>query len=265
MIVINDATGRHEITAMQAVARSQQMSAIKGSVFAQRDVLNRAMAEDSREAQERQERFDTWSTYKEKCTAEMKVPRKPGAIPRDYLPHPDDIVLEYSTCTVRFLGALDETSRAHELKMVRFRDLAFELAMFHDEPDAQYEDHTVGVYRALSLAIMQLLPPRLQLISLQLEQGILLRALGPRAAWKEHLQEIGKEFNIRPWPDGYLPPRIPATALNLTKSDLCFAESLSRALSPRKPKRSRARSADANLTSSLGEIPRNVFRLGRRL
>src|SRR5450756_2518034 len=114
MITVTDAAGRHEVAAGQAVLRAVFVKAMQGGVLAQRTVLNYVLAEDERHHRECKENFDFWRDYQERCNAATIAAVKAGREVPDFLPHPDDIVLDWVSLDVRFLGAIDKEGRAAE-------------------------------------------------------------------------------------------------------------------------------------------------------
>ena len=109
--------------------RALALAAMRGGVLAQRTYLERQKAEDARLHQERAANFEFWRAYQENGRRSMDVARDAGRPAPDFLPYPEDIVLDAWRLGVRFLGALDDEGRALERQAEAFQRLSLEMAV----------------------------------------------------------------------------------------------------------------------------------------
>lgn len=208
-IAIRDASGRKEITTTEAVMRSLAQTAMKGGVFAQRTFLDYVKAEDERLHEERRGRCEFWSQYKADAKEEIEAARKKGEPEPDFLPHPEDIVVDWHRLEVRFLGAIDEDQREAEKQAQAYQRLGFEMSIYLDEdnclPCPECPEGRIGPFMAMYLLGWSLLPPRLRLSGEQLETEILPplaedkpvpKALLGEAAWGDDLKKRCEAANV---------------------------------------------------------------------
>lgn len=191
-ITVKDASGTHDLTTTEGIFRAQYISGLRGSVFAQREILRRAEIEDERYHRECKERFDLWFDYQERCRAAIEAATKAGRDAPDFLPHPDDISLDWERLEVRFLGAIDEEGRAREVFLGVAQALAYEMAIYLGEdnclPDKNGTGGRIGPYMGFYLVALACLPPRLRLPIEAYESHIYARAALGRKAWGEELE-----------------------------------------------------------------------------
>jgi len=166
LIAIKDAAGRHEVTGIEAVVRAQYVKAMQGSVFAQREILNRQLAEDERRYQERKANFNFWHDYQTDARSRMEAARRAGKIEPDPLPHPDDIDLDWETLGVRFRGPVDEQALADTNCVLELRRLALMMSQYLGEeisrPARKGDDYMIGQYFGVFALASACLPPRLR-------------------------------------------------------------------------------------------------------
>ncbi len=192
-ITVTDASGRQTLPSAAAVTRALLLKAMRGGVLAQRTVLQLLLAEDERFHREYKERVEFWQNYKERSRAALEAARKAGEDPPDFLPHPDDVVLNWHTLEVRFLGAIDEEERIHEKMAEAAQDLGYEMAVYTGEdnrlPDKSGEGGRLGRYMALYVLTRIVLPPRLQRSPASYETHIKAMAARGQDAWGKDLEQ----------------------------------------------------------------------------
>jgi hypothetical protein len=256
MIAITDATGRHMLSTRQAVVRAVFVKAIQGGPLAQRTALQLLAEEEERYHREREATFDFWRNYQDEGRAKIKAAEQAGREPPDLLPHPDDISLDWSALTVRFLGAVDEQMREEQDLSRRLIDLAFEMSIYLDEQafvpgPNDSRDAEVGVYMLIHVWASLVVPPRLHSPPSAQEKLILERSSLGRGAWGEDLKArcaaVGLPF-IR-WRPNRRVPTIPLARVGIkwTGRHACTASSA---------RRTKRRRATSGKTATHGEARR---------
>lgn len=197
MIPVTDASGRHEVPAGQAIIRAMLAKGMQGGVLAQRTAIKYLLAEDERYHRECKENFDFWRGYQDRCNAAIAAAVKAGREVPDFLPHPEDIVLDWVSLDVRFLGAIDKEGRAAEKKAQLFQALAFELHVFTQEDFVAADEHgkgcQIGLFMALHIYFMRCLPPRLRVYTEIDAVEFLSRIRRGGTTWKEDLERRCRE------------------------------------------------------------------------
>ncbi len=199
-VTITDASGRHPMSRTQAVSRAQFSKAMGGRVDAQRDYLNRQLAEDERFHREQKERFDFFLGFRDRRYAEIAT----GQDNPNVLPHPDDILFNFDTLEVTIVGATDPESRAREKKAEALQALAFEMSNYLAENEqTQFNrsgeldgEHRIGLYMMLHVVARLSLPPRLRPPVDIDDAPIVQRALLGRRAWGDDLERRCREADI---------------------------------------------------------------------
>ncbi len=191
-IAINDASGREMITTREAIVRSLHNNAMRGGVLAQRTALELFRQEDERYHLERKKIFDFWDNYKFDCAVAIKKAIALGAPIPEFLPHPEDVVLDEHALTVRVVGAGDEESRKFEIWAEKVQSLAFEMAFFTGEDNCLPGERgcdagRLGFYMCFYLLAASALPPRLRRPLDADDKRIQAWALGPRSLWRQDL------------------------------------------------------------------------------
>ena len=223
-ITITDASGRQTTTVRQAIVRSTYLKAMQGGVLAQRTALRLMSEEDERRYHERKERFEFWFDYQVRYRAELVAAAGLGRHEPTFLPHPDDIELDWSTLQVRMLGAVDEEGLVREKRIQAYQDLGYEMAIYTGEdncgPDAAGRGGRIGIYMAFYLMARQVLPPRLRRLPISYENHLTrMIALG-RTAWGNYLDERCRaaEFAFVRWRRRLRLPTIPLEDLGTSSA-----------------------------------------------
>lgn len=153
-----------EITFAEAVQRKTLQSAMGGSVFAQRTLLDRHAQAEALEQALRSHRAGFWRSYKERQRSRLDQWLREGRQEIDFFPHPDDIVIGHDN-TVRFLGPVDHDEMVKVRQTMAMREAFLLQAKYEDRPgvlsDQAWEE---GGSSALLLAwfMNRSLPPRLR-------------------------------------------------------------------------------------------------------
>jgi len=125
-ITLTDASGSTESTAIEAVARKQYLTAMKGNPLAQKHVIERYDLAERDRRQSIAEEIKIWRLYCDRTRKEIADAKAKGETPPDPLPHPDDIVLDLDK-GVQFLGpllpehvdAIEEACRTRDLLILQ--------------------------------------------------------------------------------------------------------------------------------------------------
>lgn len=191
-IAVNDAKGRQELTTTEAVVRALALAAMRGGVLAQRTYLEHQKAEDERLHAESKELFAYWSEYRETTLQRLANARAAGHPEPEFLPHPDDVVLDAWRLTVQFRGAFNAETREAERYAELLYRLCFEMAVYLDEgntlPSEEHPEGRLGFYMAMHLFAAMHLPPRLRVAHDVLAAEVEInRRVGTRA-WGDALE-----------------------------------------------------------------------------
>jgi hypothetical protein len=165
-ITITDANGPQEISTREGIVRALSLGALRGGVLAQRTWLAEAARQDERHHRESKETFEFWYEHQRRMRAEIKAAIAANKKVPEFLPHPDDIVLDWATLQVRIVGAVDDEGLALQRQIEVIQDLAYEMYLFTEEGlhmlDEAGRYSKIGIYMALYVYANAVLPPRLR-------------------------------------------------------------------------------------------------------
>lgn len=122
-----------ELPAIQAVFRAMGVSAMKGNRFAQKTMAELITSLEHREFDEKMELFGTAIDYKREWTDRIEHCKTNGLPVPAPLPHPDDILLDPSTGSVRIVGPQTEEQRERFEECIRRRAVAQEEVTYFSE------------------------------------------------------------------------------------------------------------------------------------
>jgi len=116
-----------EMPAIQAVFRAMGVSAMKGSRLSQRMLaeLVRDVEQDRLKVQ--LENLESFQEYKQRWDEEIERCQKAGLPDPEPIPHPDDIILNFSTGEVEFYGPRTKEEKIKYEAMMERRDEAQEI------------------------------------------------------------------------------------------------------------------------------------------
>lgn len=199
-VKITDENGPSEITMDQLIVRSALTKAVKGSVYALRMVKDWTDKEDERIHNERKRSYDLWSDYKERESADLEAARKAGLDEPDLCPHPDDIILNWATLEVQFLGSLDDEGHALQKEIADALPLLLEMSIFLGEdnqsPGPANKAGRLGLFAAMFCVYASLLPPRLRAVPDRHYEQILQRRLSNPRGGEKYLQDQCRHFGV---------------------------------------------------------------------
>lgn len=151
---------------MEAILLAQANAAMKGNRLAAKWLFGLMREFEAAAREQRINWYFHWEKYKAEKTAELAKCCSEGQPDPDFLPHPDDIILE-SGFNVRFIGPISAEDLKWYVNDCRQREFWLMKAA-HDHkllPPARTSGHANGEYRSAEL-LSQLfdakLPPRMQ-------------------------------------------------------------------------------------------------------
>lgn len=129
-----------ELPAIQAVFRAMGVSALKGNRFAQRTLAEMVTRMEESDHQARMELFGNAVEYKHQWSEAIAKHEKAGLEPPRPIPHPDDIILDPSTGSVRFEGPQTREQRDRLEQALQRRAEAQEEVNFFAEKHRRARD-----------------------------------------------------------------------------------------------------------------------------
>lgn len=93
-IAVREGDKLMEMPVKQVVIRAQIASAVKGSAYAQKHVLERIERGERQEAIEIAREHELCRAYQEDCWNQIAEAKRSGKAPPNFIPHPDDFVFE---------------------------------------------------------------------------------------------------------------------------------------------------------------------------
>ena len=193
LVRIREGDETKEVPAVEAVLRSEIVSASKGNSYAQRNFIDRVVRAEGERQREIKKRIEIWEEYIEKVGALFALAEKNGEPPPTIRPHPDDVIIDYEK-GVRIIGPIDEEEEAKLAETIKLRDLHFmqhvleeRLCYDLDGPDR------LGTALVFAIVWNNGVPPRLRLAEIEIDMRMWrLRGIPKRQllktlyrAWRE--------------------------------------------------------------------------------
>ena len=165
-IKVNDGNRQVTISMTKAVVRSIAVQAAKGNVRAQR-LFTQMLAETERD---RKQLYDSYVEvlidYKITWENEIDRCRKQGIEPPEPLPHPDDIILDFSTGDIRIKGPMTKEQKIkwdklRQRKADCLESIQEDEKLLREEPDCPYKDQILDniAFERRMLAMIQKVIP----------------------------------------------------------------------------------------------------------
>ncbi len=158
-VSVKDAKGQVNMPLAQAVVRAVGLNAVKGSQWAQRHFTELLSATERDNKQQNDELLKTGIQYKRSWEDAIEYCRKHGLPEPDPIPHPDHVIVDLRTATVRFTGPVTKEDKAL-LERVRrnIRDSESELAFLREQlakdsgserwkEEIEWEEYTLALLR----------------------------------------------------------------------------------------------------------------------
>jgi hypothetical protein len=111
-VVLREGDKVIEMPAIQAVFRAMNVAAMKGNRLTQKMVAEMVANVEEEHRKLQQSYFETMVTYKMECEREIARCRSRGLPEPTFVPHPDDVVIDYRAGTVRIEGPLSPEDKA---------------------------------------------------------------------------------------------------------------------------------------------------------
>ncbi len=110
-----------KVSAIQAAIRGLSISAAKGDLRAQREVLRLVRWVEEDRCTHRMNLFKAAIEYKTVCEEELKRRKQHGTTGPELFPHPDDVIVDLSTGEVSFKGPLTKEQKDAQDQLVAMR------------------------------------------------------------------------------------------------------------------------------------------------
>jgi hypothetical protein len=165
-----------QIPAIDAVFRSQYVSATKGSAYSQKHIIERYDRAERERRRQVNEENEIWRGYIAEWSAAIAEAQHKGEAPPAPLPHPDDVVIDDES-GVRFVGPVVE-EQVHQLEETcRMRDMLIQQDASDsrqvDEPECDNALDKPGTALLWAIILNQSVPDRFKLS----DNGITIRML----------------------------------------------------------------------------------------
>jgi hypothetical protein len=121
LVTIREGDSVQQIPTPEAVLRTLAATALRGNPIAQREYLRYYGRAEENKRIDREESNAFWQHQVDKMRTAIAKAKEKKAPQPDFLPHPDDIVIDPVT-GVRFIGPIDEADLAKVHEKCRFRD-----------------------------------------------------------------------------------------------------------------------------------------------
>jgi hypothetical protein len=184
-----------ELPTSQVVMRALAAEAMKpGNIFAKREYLRRLDHVEAIEFAHRREIFEYWSDRVAKAKAQIERANAAGEPEPRILPHPDDVQFDYTELTVRIVGPVNEAEAARSDRIVRLKELMYEMAIY-DGPDVQNDPDTplgqrwINLWMLFYIQMEYALPPRQRGVSDACKEAVYLRTVGFSRKRRVYLEE----------------------------------------------------------------------------
>ena len=100
-----------KLSTIQAVVRSLAVAAMKGDRRSQLAFRDLTETVETRRRESKNATFKGMLAYKDRCQAEIARCKAFGVEPPEFLPHPDDVKMDFRTGDIGFVGPMDERQK----------------------------------------------------------------------------------------------------------------------------------------------------------
>jgi hypothetical protein len=195
LVRVRSGEGTEELPTSQVVMRALAAEAMKpGNIFAKREYLRRLDHVEAVEFAHRREIFEYWSNRATEARVLIERARAAGEPEPRVLPHPDDVLLDYTELTVRIVGPISEAEAARTDRVVRIKELMYEMAIYdgcgvENEPGTPLGQRWISLWMLFYIQMEYALPPRLRGVSAEFEEAVNLRTVGFSRKRRAYLEE----------------------------------------------------------------------------
>lgn len=168
-VPVRDGGEMTEMSMLEAVVTATAACAVKGNARSQATFIGLAQKAHEAEVLERRRSIKLWAEYKRVWSAQIDDAKKRGEPAPSILPHPDDIVIDY-TKGPQFLGPMDEKEQAAVNQALRYRDVLMMQDALDHRSEVRLNGERLTEPGSASLMAMLLemaIPPRLRLSEIQ--------------------------------------------------------------------------------------------------
>ena len=208
-----------EASLLEALIMKLASSAMNGSVLAQRALLDYIQNAESKNMDIRKAKADHWRELKRDLKRTLDARIAKGEDVSDFVPHPDDIIIEADN-TIRFKGpfTLEELAfHRHTLEVIDLLLLQghYETRYKLHANDNSSSDHENDTSAFLHILFFnQGLPKRMQISEAEIQRRILIPPRLPtKREFKKAILEKYRSLGIKTRKIGCLPPFRQAAAL----------------------------------------------------
>lgn len=183
-----------ELPTSQVVMRALAAEAMKpGNIFAKREYLRRLDHVEAIEFARRREIFEYWSDRVAKTRAQIERAKAAGEPEPLILPHPDDVLLDYNELTVRMVGPVDEAEAVRTDRIVRLKELMYEMAIYDgsdvpNDPNTPLGQRWISLWMLFYIQMEYALPPRLRGVSEEFTEAVYRRTMGMSSKRRAYLE-----------------------------------------------------------------------------
>lgn len=208
LVTVRDGEETRKIPAIQAVIRSQYVTATKGNAHAQKHIVeftNRAQREEKQCIKDDIELAENYITVKRK---EIQDAIQRGETPLDPIPHPDDLIIDYDE-GVFIKGPITPEGVGATYKLIRFIDILLMQDILDERcGPSKYENYQSGGALLFATRLNRTLPKRLKLEDFTICLTQALYEKMPKRVLLKQVRRAWREQGI-PAPRGFVFPTLP--------------------------------------------------------
>lgn len=226
VISVRDGDGVRQMTQIEAILRSQYVSASKGSAYAQRHIIERYERAETERRAAREADNERWRRYIANGHRQLASAQKEGKSLPLLLPHPDDVDID-PVYGVIFRGPFDTESLEQTHEKCALRDVLLLQDAFEKREGVHGDGPSTALFCALELN--RGLAARFQLPELEICMRLMKFEVVPKRELRRSLRDAWRNFLGRDIPDEFLPPldqflgylrEVHAAYLELSKTDV---------------------------------------------
>ncbi|PLX33639.1 MAG: hypothetical protein C0605_16000 [Hyphomicrobiales bacterium] len=208
MVTVRENGRTYKMPFKQAVMRAQGATALKGSPYAQRYILDKWEQCEREEAEEIAEENEIYRRYQERWWAEIEQARREGKPLPNPIPHPDDIIIREGK-RVRIDGPVSEFEADMIEENCRMRDVLLMQDALDKRLAENVSDEAPRAAMLCAIMINDNLPSRYQLDETEMMMVIARHEATPkrellksvRAGWRSLGQRAPRGFTFPPLQD----------------------------------------------------------------
>lgn len=169
MVKVKEGGRVAEVSASEALVKAQINAGLRGSAYAARHALAEIREAEEQERREIEKSQDLWRWYLDECQDKTDEARRKGLPRPEFLPSPDDVILEPNR-PVRIAGPINQEELRRVAELCRVRDALLLQAEMERRLSA---GTTVSTADVLAQTMNNLLPRRWRLDEIGLLRGMM--------------------------------------------------------------------------------------------